>query len=221
LACGEVDAEPIEDVPPPTHVGGNGSGSGSGNGRSGDSGDGGDGGNGGNVDTAPVDPTSGTPVYLTFSYLKQAPSVFKHIYVEDFDIADIEYHVTYECIVNGKKQYLAGEGTPLSMDLLTKESRDRLNDYGKNGEISGHFFIFVEYDAAYTDAEGNVKTKTVEGSFAMHMKTKAAILEFVTLTFNLDGGYSLFGNYSSDKGGTSTIKVEKDQTWTWKELITD
>ena len=25
VACGEVEAEPIEDVPPPTHVGGNGS----------------------------------------------------------------------------------------------------------------------------------------------------------------------------------------------------
>ena len=222
VACGEVEAEPIEDVPPPTHVGGNGSDSGNGgSGGVGDGGDGGNGGNGGNVDVAPVDPTSGTPVYLTFSYLKQAPSVFKHIYVEDFDIADIEYHVTYECIVNGKKQYLAGEGTPLSMDLLTKESRDRLKNFGKNGEISGHFFIFVEYDAEYTDAEGNVKTKTVEGSFVMHMKTRAALLEFVTLKFELNGGYSLFGNYSSADGGTSTIMVEKDQTWTWNEFITD
>ena len=212
VACGEVEAEPIEDVPPPTHVGGNGSNSGNGG-----SGDGGDGGDGGNVDVAPVDPTSGTPVYLTFSYLKQAPSVFKHIYVEDFDIADIEYHVTYECIVDGKKQYLAGEGTPLSMDLLTKESRDRLENFGKNGEISGHFFIFVEYDAEYTDAEGNVKTKTVEGSFAMHMKTRAALLEFVKLTFNLDDGKALFGNHSSDKGETSTTEDEKDQVWTWVE----
>ena len=216
VACGEVEAEPIEDVPPPTHVGGNGSNSGDGG-----SGDGGDGGDGGNVDVAPVDPTSGTPVYLTFSYLKQAPSVFKHIYVEDFDIADIEYHVTYECIVGGKKQYLAGEGTPLSMDLLTKESRDRLENFGKNGEISGHFFIFVEYDAEYTDAEGNVKTKTVEGSFAMHMKTRAALLEFVTLKFELNGGEALFGNYSSADGGTSTIVVEKGQTWTWNEFISD
>ena len=58
VACGEVDAEPIEDVPPPTHVGGNGSNSGNGG-----SGDGGDGGDGGNVDVAPVDPPSGTPVY--------------------------------------------------------------------------------------------------------------------------------------------------------------
>lgn len=223
VACGEVEAEPIENVPPPTHVGGNGSDSGNGGSGdgSGDVGNGGNGGNGGNVDVAPVDPTSGTPVYLTFSYLKQAPSVFKHIYVEDFDIADIEYHVTYECIVNGKKQYLAGEGTPLSMDLLTKESRDRLENFGKNGEISGHFFIFVEYDAEYTDAEGNVKTKTVEGSFVMHMKTREALLEFVTLKFELNGGYSLFGNYSSADGGTSTIMVEKDQTWTWNEFITD
>ncbi|MBR2334530.1 MAG: hypothetical protein IKA59_04225, partial [Clostridia bacterium] len=51
-------------------------------------------------DTAPDDNsntvTSSKPVYLTFSYLKQAPSVFKHIYIEDFDLADIEYHVTYE-----------------------------------------------------------------------------------------------------------------------------
>ena len=214
VACGEVVAEPIEDVPPPTIIGGGG---GSGDGGSGDggSGDGGSGDGGGDV-VSPVDPTTGKPVYLTFSYLTQAPSVFKHIYIDEFDIANIEYHVTYECVVNGKKQYLAGEGTPLSMDMLTKESREKLENFGKNGELSGHFFLFVEHNVEYTDADGNTATKKVSGSFAVHLKTKDALLTFATLTFDLDGGYALFGD---NKEGKATIKVEDGQSWTWSEFI--
>ena len=48
------------------------------------------------TDTSGDQVVSSKPAYLTFSYLKQAPSVFKHIYIEEFDLADIEYHVTYK-----------------------------------------------------------------------------------------------------------------------------
>lgn len=214
VACGEVVADPIDDVPPPTIVGGNG---GSGDGGSGDGGSGDGEGDGGDVVVGPVDPTTGKPVYLTFSYLTQAPSVFKHIYIDEFDLANIEYHVTYECIVNGKKQYLAGEGKPLSMDMLTKESKSKLQNFGKNGELSGHFFLFVEHDVEYTDADGSTKTKTVSGSFAVHLKTKDALIKFVDLTFDLDGGYALFGN---NKDGKAHIKVEDGLSYTWTEFIT-
>ena len=218
VACGEVTAEPIEDVPPPPVVGGGSVGGGSGDGGSGDGGSGDSGsGDGGDV-VSPVDPTTGKPVYLTFSYLTQAPSVFKHIYIDEFDISNIEYHVTYECLVNGKKQYLAGEGNPLTMDMLTKESKTKLQNFGKNGELSGHFFLFVEHKVEYTDENGETKTKTVSGSFAVHLKTKDALINFVDLTFDLDGGYALFGN---NKDGKAYVKVEDKQSWSWTEFITE
>ncbi len=202
VACGEVEAPTVETVPPPTEVGG------------GNNGDGdGDGGN------TVVDPTSGTPVYLTFSYLKQAPSVFKHIYIEDFKLEDIEYHVTYECIVNGKKQYLAGEGEPLTMGMLSKDSREILETFGGEAK-SGHFMMFASYDAEYTKPDGTTGTKKVEGSFSLHLKSKEAALEFVEFTFELAGGYALFGDYDIATG-SSTVRIEKDQNWTWAEFIAD
>ena len=162
--------------------------------------------------------TSSKPVYLTFSYLKQAPSVFKHIYIEDFDLADIEYHVTYEQVVGGQNRYVAEEGQPLTMDMLSKESKNILETFGDD-EISGHYMIFVEKDVEYVDEDGETKVKTVEGSFSLHLKTKSAVKEFVDITVALDGGYALFGTYDSDTD-TSSLKVEDGYSWTWGEFLT-
>ncbi len=166
-----------------------------------------------------VDPTSGTPAYLTFSYLKQAPSVFKHIYIEDFDIGDIEYHVTYKCTVDGKTQYVADDGEPVTMDMLSKDSKKIIETFGDD-EISGHYMIFVSKEVEYTDEYGDSVTKTVEGSFALHLKTRASALEFVDVTFELNGGYAMFGNYDANNNKV-TVKVEKGQSWSWQEFISD
>ncbi len=189
--------------------------------------------NGGDVELPPiiggdVDPddtgngeviTSNKPVYLTFSYLKQAPSVFKHIYIEDFDLADIEYHITYEQRVNGKKRYVATEGQPLSMDMLSRDSKKILETFGDD-EISGHYMIFVSKEVEYVDDEGVTKVKKVEGSFGMHLKTRSAVKEFVDITIDVNGGYALFGDFDV-KEGTSSVKVEKDYSWTWSEFLAD
>ena len=174
-------------------------------------------------DTAPDDNsntvTSSKPVYLTFSYLKQAPSVFKHIYIEDFDLADIEYHVTYEQRVGGKKQYVATEGEPLTMDMLSRDSKEILETFGDD-EISGHYMIFVSKDVEYTDEEGETKVKKVEGSFGLHLKTRAVIKDYVDITVDANGGYALFGDFNVEDG-TSRVKVEDGYSWTWAEFLAD
>ena len=168
--------------------------------------------------TAP-EVTSKKPVYLTFSYLKQAPSVFKHIYIEEFDLADIEYHVTYEVKVDGKKQYVAEEGKPLTMDMLSKDSKKIIETFGDD-ETTGHYMIFASLKVEYVNEDGETKTKTVEGSFPLHLKTRANVKEFVDFTVDTNGGYALFGDFDAEEG-TSTIKVEKGYSWTWAEFLAD
>ena len=163
--------------------------------------------------------TSKKPVYLTFSYLKQAPSVFKHIYIEEFDLADIEYHVTYEVKVDGKKQYIADEGKPLTMDMLSKDSKKIIETFGDD-ETTGHYMIFASLKVEYLNEDGETKTKTVEGSFPLHLKTKANVKEFVDFTVDTNGGYALFGDFDAEEGA-STIKVEKGYSWTWTEFLAD
>ena len=162
--------------------------------------------------------TSREPVYLTFSYNKQAPSVFKHIYIEEFDLSDIEYHVTYKEVVNGEERFVADEGKPLTMDMLSKQSQKILNEFGDD-EISGHYMMFVSTMVDY-EFNGNSYSVKVEGSFGLHLKTKACVTEFVDVTIDVNGGYALFGEFNS-KTGKSKVKVEKDYGWTWSEFLAD
>ena len=162
--------------------------------------------------------TSREPVYLTFSYKKQAPSVFKHIYIEEFDLADIEYHVTYKEVVNNEERFVADAGQPLTMDMLSRQSQKVLNEFGDD-EISGHYMMFASTDVEY-EFNGNTYVVEVEGSFGLHLKTKACIREFVDVTIDINGGYALFGDFDP-KNGKSTVKVEKDYSWTWSEFLAD
>ena len=172
------------------------------------------------TDTSGDQVVSSKPAYLTFSYLKQAPSVFKHIYIEEFDLADIEYHVTYqETLESGDVRYVAEDGEPLSMDMLSRESKNILETFGDD-EISGHYMIFVSKEVEYVDEEGTTRVKKVEGSFGLHLKTKACVDEFVDITIDINGGYALFGDFDPQEG-TSKVKVEKGYSWTWAEFLSD
>ena len=173
----------------------------------------------GDTDTKPEETiTSREPAYLTFSYLKQAPSVFKHIYIEEFDLADIEYHVTYREVVGDDERYVAGEGQPLTEDMLSRESKNILDTFGDD-EISGHYMMFVSKEVEY-EFDGTTYKTVVEGSFGLHLKTKACVREFVDITIDINGGYALFGAFDP-KEGKSVVKIEKDYSWSWSEFLAD
>lgn len=149
----------------------------------------------------------GTPVYLSFTYLSQSPSVFKHIYIDEFNISDIEYHITYSVVTGTNAfgepvtEYISGDGTPLTESMLTAESKELI-------KTPGHHMIWVEY--TYND-------KKLKGSFSLHLKEHADV-EYVSLSFTLNGGAALFGNTSN---GVATINVESGTTYTYSDFISE
>lgn len=145
------------------------------------------------------------PVYLSFTYLTQSPSVFKHIYLDEFSLANIEYHVTYEVTKLDEygDEYVEiemGKGTPLTEDMLDSESKRLIKQ-------AGHHMITASYTTA-DDYE-------IEGSFVVHLKERVDT-ELCTLTFNLGGGTALFG---SDSNGVVTAKVVKGSTYSYSDFI--
>lgn len=151
-------------------------------------------GDGGSGDTPDVD--LGDPEYLTFSYLTQAPSVFSHIYVDEFKLSNVLYHVNY---VNDDGVTTVGEGQPLTEDMLDSASKKAIT-------VAGSHSIY---------ASKTVDGSKVSGSFFLHLMNRNET-KFVNLTFNLDGGTATFGTVAD---GKATTKVQEGATYTWSELI--
>lgn len=160
------------------------------------------GGGGTSSDTTPtpdVDTNPGEPVYLTFSYVTQAPSVFMDIYVDEFKLENVLYHVNYVKTVDKKNVYTVGEGQPLTEDMLTAESKKLI-------KVAGHHSIFVN-----KTVDGN----EIGGSFFLHLQERVTA-SLIELSFKLDGGVAQFG---STNGDVATAKVPQGSSYTWSELV--
>lgn len=187
VACNESHTQDISNPLPEGVIGGGSSSSG---------------GSSGNTGSGSEDTDIGEPKYLTFSYKTQAPSVFKHIYIDEFDIGNVFYHVNYGKKVGESWVYTTEEeGAPITMDMLDSASKSAL-------KVAGHHQIFVS-----TTVDG----KKINGAFSLHLKDRATT-EFVTISFNLDGGEAQFGTVS---GGVATAKVQKGTSFSWSELIAE
>lgn len=152
-----------------------------------------------------IDPnTSGgvnkTPSHLTFRFTEEPSSIFHYINIDDFNVADVKYIVNYSYIVNGKIFYEKGTETPLTLDMIDKNSREKLT-------LPGNHMI---------KASTVVDNRKVSGSFALHLK-EADSRTPVQLTFNLEGGIASFGKADSD--GKVKINVYTGSTFTWDEFI--
>ncbi len=159
----------------------------------------------------------GEAAYLSFSYLTQSPSVFKSIYVDEFNLSNIEYHIVYRITnidENGRKTYTysAGGGNALTENIVTNP--DVLTR-------AGHDMVFVRINNPQYNAEAEsgslMRKKYVEGSFAIHLKERTAA-EWITLSFDLNGGTAHFG---STTDGVANIKIAKGSTYSWSQLVSD
>lgn len=183
VACSQTTTQDLSKPLPDGIVGGGSSTGGSGDGGSGD----GD-------NTPEVD--LGDPEYLTFSYLTQAPSVFSHIYVDEFKLSNVLYHVNY---VNDDGVVTVGEGQPLTADMLDSASKNAIT-------VAGSHSIY---------ASKTVDGSKVSGSFFLHLMNRNTT-KFVELTFDLDGGTATFGTVAD---GKATARVQEGATYSWSELI--
>ncbi len=174
-----------------------------------------------NIDGSGEVPTTTEPdgeaAYLSFSYLTQSPSVFKSIYVDEFNLSNIEYHIVYRITnvdASGKKTYTysAGVGTALTRNIVTNP--DVLDS-------AGHDMVFVRINNPQYNAEAEsgslMRKQYVEGSFAIHLKERTAV-EWITLSVTLNGGTAHFG---STTNGVASVKIAKGSTYSWSQLVSD
>ncbi|MCQ2602326.1 MAG: InlB B-repeat-containing protein, partial [Clostridia bacterium] len=140
------------------------------------------------------------PAYLKFTYKTQSPSVFKHIYIDEFNLEDVQYQVVYYVNKTDPQtdDFYEGYITKEDPQPVTKDMLDAASQ--KNLKVAGHHMIFVSTTIVFNGEETDV-----EGSFVLHLKERSQT-EFVTFTFNLNGGNALFGSTTDDVATISVIK---------------
>lgn len=149
---------------------------------------------------------------LKFSFPKGVTSVFKSMYVDEFDISDVEYCVVY--LNTQTNATTEGSHGNLTENMLqTDEDR-------ANVKRAGHHQIKVQVEAGKDDDGNAVYAK---GSFALHLQDRLAPVERVTLTFNLMDGErranAAFGT-TSQNGQTVSVSVDSGVSIaSWDEFI--
>lgn len=138
--------------------------------------------------------------HLKFSFPKGVSSVFKSLYVDEFDISDVEYSVVYlNTKTNATTEGIHGN---LSENMLATE------DDRANVKKAGHHQIRVKVETG-KDSDGNAVY--AKGSFALHLQDRLAPAERVTLTFNLmDGDRRANASFGTTSQNGQTVSVGVD-----------
>lgn len=138
--------------------------------------------------------------YLTFTFTTQATSVFKSIYIDEFDISSIKYTVIY---TDGAITTEGQKGN-LSEDMLDDESKLLIKQ-------AGHHMI-----RASLQIDENT---TASGSFPLHLMQRGQTIEKVKLTFELNNSKASFG--STDASGDKAIVWvdEGASVKSWEEFV--
>lgn len=143
--------------------------------------------------------------YLRFSFPKQPSSVFNAIYVDEFDISDVNYVIVY---TDGATTTEVNGG-PVTQDMVSDEDIELLSTVG-------HHMIRV----CATLDDGKVAT----GSFALHLKDRSAAISLVTLTFDLidpqtgQTAWAYFGTTDRSRN-IATVQVEQGSRFeSWEEF---
>lgn len=149
---------------------------------------------------------------LKFSFPKGVTSVFKSMYVDEFDISDVEYCVVYlNTQTNATTEGIHGNLT----ENMLQTDEDRANV-----KRAGHHQIKAQVETGKDDDGNAVYAK---GSFALHLQDRLAPVERVTLTFNLMDGErranAAFGT-TSQNGQTVSVSVDSGVSIaSWDEFI--
>lgn len=155
--------------------------------------------NGGNN----VEPTK-EGVYLKFDFTKHASSVFNAIFVDEFDVSDVQYTIVHT--KDGSTTEVAGGA--LTTEMIDEADKPLLS-------VKGHHMIH----ASLTLDDGKVAT----GSFALHLKDRNEGVTLVNVSFDLKCGsqtaWAHFG--TTDKArGIVTVKVEDGARFeSWSEFL--
>lgn len=141
-----------------------------------------------------------TDAYLTFTFTSQATSVFKSIYVDEFDISSIKYCVIY---TDGALT-IEGQKGDLSVEMLDEDSKALIAQ-------AGHHMIH----ASLTLEEG----KVASGSFPLHLMQRGQTIEKVKLTFELNNSKAGFGSTDAS-GDKAVVEVDKGVSISsWEEFV--
>lgn len=138
--------------------------------------------------------------YLTFTFTSQATSVFKSIYIDEFDISTIKYCVVY---TDGALT-VEGQRGDLSVDMLDEDSKIAITQ-------AGHHMI----KASLALDENTIAS----GSFPLHLMQRGQTIEKVTLTFELNNSRASFGTTDAS-GDKAIVEVDKGASISsWNEFV--
>lgn len=142
-----------------------------------------------------------TPAYLKF-YFPLPNSVFQGMFIDEFDIEDVEFSVVY---VNDAG--IVVSEVPLgnvTEEMVKEEDRPKLT-------TPGHHEITI----STTLSSGDV----VSGTTKIHLKDHSGKIERVKVTINLNGGYTTNGELDESKQH-ATISIDKGYEFTdWEEFV--
>ncbi len=158
----------------------------------------------------PSGPSDDTPTdadcYLRFTMPKHANSVFKKIYIDEFDITDVEYSIVY----------MDDDGAVLSevpmgqltLDMVAEEDRPLLTTVGDH---------IINVTAK--DKEDN----SIEGSFTLRLKDRNVSVSVINAKFRLEQGTAAYFGSRQQISGVDYATVDVDEGMTfasWEEFST-
>lgn len=132
--------------------------------------------------------------YLSITTPTQATSVFKSIYIDEFDLSQVKY-----CVIrtNGKIT-VEGQKGSVTEDMLDDASKELIKQAGRH-----------QIQVSLTLEDGTV----AKGSFDLNLMARVESTPKVTLTFVLNKGIANFGSTGAD-GTKATVEVNKGTTFT-------
>ncbi len=152
------------------------------------------------VDVAEKAKETDDTLMLRFYFTKYMSSLFTKIPINDFDIGDIKYQVIYA----SSGEPVNNELYTLTEDLVDADCKRLLRQPGKHT-------IMVTLPLG----EG---VEPARGSFTLNLAAESEQLEFVTVTFALDGGQAYFGEVGN---GEASIELQKGTKYTWADFEKD
>ncbi|MCQ2409945.1 MAG: leucine-rich repeat protein, partial [Clostridia bacterium] len=154
------------------------------------------------IDPGTGDPTTdidGGSAVMEYSFTKEVSSILHSIIIDPedgFDISTVNYSIIYR---KGAQVIVTNE-KPLSLEYVDEADRPLLKQPG---------FHTIHTSVPYGNG-------IVKGSFTMRLKYEYQEVEYVDLTFNVDGGIPHFATATNNIVKTS---VEKGLSFSYDEFI--
>ena len=149
---------------------------------------------------------------LRFVFTKYMSSVFTAIPIDVFDLEDPEFNIgdfiKYQVIYSVSGAPFDNKLLSLKLEDISEVDGVTVNQLDKL-KVAGKHIVKVSIPRVDKDP--------LIGSFTLNLAARSSDIQFVKLSFNLNGGTAYFGNKSSN--GRQVIELPNDSKFTWNDFI--